>query len=88
VKDGSTIVIGGLIRNNKTETIHKVPILGDIPVLGFLFSRREYTTERRNLMLFITPHVVREADNMKKLTTEKKESLKKFKENLVDKKRK
>ena len=88
VKNNSTIVIGGLIRNNKTETIHKVPILGDIPILGFLFKRKGYTTERRNLMLFITPRVIREAGNIENLTTEKKELLEKFKENLVDKKRK
>ena len=79
VKNDSTIVIGGLIRNNKTETVHKVPILGDIPILGFFFKRKEYTTERRNLMLFITPRIIRESGNLEKLTIEKRKSLKKFK---------
>jgi type IV pilus secretin PilQ/predicted competence protein len=59
VKDGETIVIGGLIRNRLTEVITKVPILGDIPLLGALFRHRDKSKdEDRELMIFITPHII------------------------------
>lgn len=61
IKDGETIVLGGLIRTQKTEVVTKVPILGDIPLLGALF-RHKYKSkdEDRELMVFITPHIVSE----------------------------
>lgn len=59
VKDGHTMIIGGIIQDNKTETVHKVPILGSIPFIGELFKRQESKTEKTELMVFITPHIVR-----------------------------
>lgn len=73
VNDGSTIVIGGLIRDDSTEVIHKVPLLGDIWIIGALFRRKETTSERRNLLIFITPYIIREKERMEKLTREKEE---------------
>ncbi|MFH1413690.1 MAG: secretin N-terminal domain-containing protein [Candidatus Omnitrophota bacterium] len=61
VKDGETVVIGGLIRHNKSETIVKVPVLGDMPFLGALFRHRNKDKdEDRELLVFITPHIVKE----------------------------
>ncbi len=63
LRDGETIVIGGLIRNRSSETIKKIPLLGDIPVLGFLFRHRERTEPNdRELVVFITPHIIKEAE--------------------------
>lgn len=62
VKDGQTIVIGGLMEDRKTETINKVPILGDIPLLGMLFRRKEVTTTKTELLIFLTPNVAKETD--------------------------
>ena len=58
VKDGETIVLGGLIKNQKKETINKIPVLGDIPILGGLFKNKDYYTEKREVMVFITPHIL------------------------------
>jgi len=63
IKDGETVVIGGLIRKDKSETLTKVPILGDIPVLGALF-RHKYVDKNkdRELLVFITPHILKTPD--------------------------
>ena len=78
VKDKTTLVIGGLMRDDKTEVINKVPFLGDIPLLGYLFRRKETTSEKRNLVIFITPHIVRTTAEAEKIKREKEEKLKKF----------
>jgi general secretion pathway protein D len=59
VKDQSTIVLGGLIRENKTINDTKVPILGDIPLLGLLFKGKTTTKNRTELIVFIRPTVLR-----------------------------
>jgi general secretion pathway protein D len=59
VKDQSTIVLGGLIRENKTITETKVPILGDIPLLGTLFKGKSTVKARTELIVFIRPTVLR-----------------------------
>ncbi len=76
VKDKSTVVIGGLIRNDKTEVLHKVPVLGDIPVVGVLFRRKETTMERRNLLIFLTPHIIRTPEEAEALKEEKEKTFK------------
>ncbi|MBM3248930.1 MAG: hypothetical protein FJZ10_05900 [Candidatus Omnitrophica bacterium] len=61
IKDGETIVIGGLIRTRGTEVITKVPFLGDIPLLGAAFRHKNKSKdEDRELIIFITPHIVKE----------------------------
>lgn len=74
VADNQTIVIGGLISNNKTKTINKVPILGDIPILGFLFRRETTELKRTNLLVFITPHILTNRDLADKVTEEAKKN--------------
>ncbi len=59
VRDATTIVIGGIIGDDVNESTYKVPILGDIPGLGWLFKSHSTTRERRNLYIFITPRIVR-----------------------------
>jgi general secretion pathway protein D len=58
VPDGRTVVIGGLMDDESTETLKKVPLLGDIPGLGKLFQRKTVTTSKTELLIFLTPHVV------------------------------
>lgn len=63
VEDQQTVVIGGLIEDEITESVQKVPILGDIPILGYLFR---YTTTRvvkRNLLLLLTPYIIRDSSD-------------------------
>ncbi len=62
VRDGDTVVVGGLIRKDKSEVINKVPILGDIPIIGLLFRHRYKSKDlERELLVFITPHIIRDA---------------------------
>ncbi len=58
VKDKQTIVIGGLIEDDDSKSISKIPILGDIPVIGWLFKRRGVSVNKKELLVFITPRVV------------------------------
>ncbi|MBU0549098.1 MAG: type II and III secretion system protein, partial [Candidatus Omnitrophica bacterium] len=58
VKDGNTLVIGGLIKNKTTDTVQKVPFLGDIPILGIFFKHRTKTVEKKDLIIFITPKIL------------------------------
>ncbi len=61
VADRQMVVLGGLIDDSLTENIQKVPLLGDIPVLGNLFKSRSTKKQKRNLMVFIQPSILREA---------------------------
>jgi general secretion pathway protein D len=75
VKDNQTVVIGGLMSERDEENITKVPILGDIPFLGYLFKQRTVTKNKTNLLVFLTPHMVREAEGLARLTSEKRKEL-------------
>ncbi|MEO2069468.1 MAG: type II secretion system secretin GspD [Desulfurobacteriaceae bacterium] len=77
VQDGQTLVIGGLTKNKKIITTEKVPLLGDIPFLGSLFRRKSYQIEKTNLLIFITPKVVRSEKEEEELTSEKRKFLQK-----------
>lgn len=63
VWDGQTIVLGGLIAENVSKTKDKIPVLGDIPFLGRLFRSERSTSEKRNLVVFVTPKLIDPAGN-------------------------
>ncbi len=75
IKDKQTMVIGGMIKDDKTETVHKIPILGDVPLLGKLFQRTDTRVEKTELMVFITPHVVYTDADADRVTAEQREKL-------------
>lgn len=58
--DGQSVVIGGLMENNKTQAESKIPVLGDIPGLGNLFKRKQKGGTKTELIIFLTPHIVRD----------------------------
>jgi len=68
VDDHQTVVIGGLIENRKTRSTSKVPFLGDIPILGWLFKSRGGQNTKTNLVILLTPHIVRGPEDMTHLT--------------------
>ncbi len=72
VKDNHTVVIGGLIDDNRNENETKVPGLGDIPILGWLFKTQSNANQKTNLYVFITPRVVKSPEEADKLLSEKK----------------
>ena len=64
VKNGQTVVISGLVQTRDEETFQKIPLLGDIPILGWLFRNSDVQHKTSNLMIFLTPHVVHGADDL------------------------
>jgi general secretion pathway protein D len=67
VKDGETIVLGGIIKNSVSATTNKLPILGDLPVLGKLFQSNTTTKSKTELLVFLTPRIVRDPEEARKL---------------------
>ncbi|MDA8429860.1 MAG: type II secretion system secretin GspD [Geobacteraceae bacterium] len=68
VKDKETVVIGGLIQDQEGETVSKVPFLGDIPLLGWLFKTKVKTHQKTNLMILLTPHIIKDAGDLASVT--------------------
>ncbi|MBI3314493.1 MAG: type II and III secretion system protein, partial [Candidatus Omnitrophica bacterium] len=58
IVDGQTLVIAGLIKNKTSFTKKKVPLLGDIPVIGEIFRKKEDQTDKTELLIFLTPHII------------------------------
>lgn len=85
VKDKETVIIGGLIKDDKITVIQKVPLLGDIPYLGFLFSKRETIVEKTELLVFITPHVIFSPEEAKELTKDQEEKASQIRKQLKSK---
>lgn len=85
VQDGQTIVIGGLVSNDRRTDMKKVPILGDLPLLGYLFRRQGTTNKRTNLMVFITPHIVTNRAIADKVTEDVRQNqIKEYKRSTID----
>jgi type IV pilus assembly protein PilQ len=64
VNDGQTVVLGGILQTTQSENDNKVPYLGDIPILGHLFKTTDHTDDKDELMIFITPKILREGVNV------------------------
>ncbi len=60
VKDGQTVAIGGLISDTVNESESKVPFLGDVPVIGHFFKSTSKTKDKINLLIFLTPHIIKD----------------------------
>ncbi|HXH17273.1 MAG TPA: type II secretion system secretin GspD [Sphingomonas sp.] len=71
VDDGQIAVISGLLDDNERRTIEKIPLLGDIPVLGRLFTSKAKQRSKTNLMIFIRPTILRTAEDSRKLTEQR-----------------
>ncbi len=67
VKDNQTVVIGGLIGNTSTQVKTKVPLLGDIPLLGMLFRGKRDTARKTNMLIFLTPHVINDPADLEEV---------------------
>jgi general secretion pathway protein D len=71
VQNGQTAVFGGLTQDTTKETETKVPLLGDIPILGWLFKKSSNDRRKTSLTLFITPHIVRNSEDLEKIYDQK-----------------
>jgi general secretion pathway protein D len=67
-ENGKTVVLGGLIDSNITESVTKVPILGDLPFIGWLFRRTSSQEEKTNLLIFINPTIIKDAGDLARIT--------------------
>ena len=70
VRDGSTVVMGGLIQTQVAKNLTKIPLLGDIPLLGKLFTGTFDSKSKQELVIFVTPHIVRDFEGSAKVPFE------------------
>ena len=87
VQDGKTVAIAGLIRDSKDSSRSGVPFLSEIPILGSLFGHTTNTSQRSELIILITPHVIKTPDKFEEATQELKDSLRHVRQ-LADEKEK
>ena len=71
VKNKQNVVIGGLIRNDVTEIESAIPILGSIPIIGWLFKSKSKQNIKTNLLIFLTPHIITTDEDMESITDKK-----------------
>jgi general secretion pathway protein D len=70
--NNQTVVIGGLMQNQKNDTENKIPLLGDIPVLGNAFKYKTSSSQKTELIIFLTPHIVRDPSDLAQLTIQER----------------
>jgi general secretion pathway protein D len=75
MNSGSTVVIGGLIRDDKVTLEKKIPFVGDIPWVGELFKYRRNRLQKTNLLIFITPHIMGNQEDLERITEQKKKEM-------------
>lgn len=73
VKDNETVAIGGLIQERDNEVVNKVPFLGDIPLIGWLFKSKSITRKKTNLMILLTPQIIRDAVDLARVSNQQKD---------------
>jgi general secretion pathway protein D len=85
--DGQTVILGGLMQNSKARTDTKIPLLGDIPLLGALFRRTQKNDTQTELMIFLTPHIIQYPSQLAALSAseaKKSDTLKDFSDQELD----
>jgi general secretion pathway protein D len=78
VKDRQTIVMGGLVTDNYVTSVNKVPWLGDIPVLGWLFKFESKHPVKTNLLIFLTPYIINDAEDLATIAYQKSEDMTRY----------
>jgi general secretion pathway protein D len=75
VGNHQTVVIGGLMRDDLTKATRKIPLLGDIPLIGWLFKSQSKRTSKTNLLIFLTPHIVQDAEDLEQIRRKKSDEM-------------
>ncbi len=83
VKDTNTVVIGGLIDETLSQTRYRAPCLGNIPLFGWLFKSMGRSSDRSNLFVFLTPHIIENPEEAQKVYEEKKEEIDRYKQGVI-----
>lgn len=76
IRDSQTIVIGGLMQDEKNQNVSQIPLLGDIPLLGELFKRNRNNKSKTELLIFLTPHVAKEPDRLQGMSDSERQGAK------------
>jgi general secretion pathway protein D len=84
VDDGKILVLGGLISDDVQETEQRVPILGSIPLVGWLFRYNKTTHDKRNLMLFLRPTIMRDSEANNRVTFNKYDYMRRVQQDFRD----
>jgi general secretion pathway protein D len=87
-QDGQTLVIGGLIQERRSQNYRGIPVLSSIPILGALFRDTQTITDKTELIILMTPHIVRNPTEADKITEDFKNKIKELKKSLTDIKKK
>ncbi len=87
VRDQQPVVIGGLIQDRETTGVAKIPLLGDLPLIGILFRKSTKRVEKKNLLLVIIPHIIKDPSDIRRLHQEKMAQLRQFAEDLATKRK-
>ncbi|MGB3399985.1 MAG: hypothetical protein WBA34_07415, partial [Candidatus Deferrimicrobiaceae bacterium] len=78
VKNGETVVLGGMMQETVNNSESKIPLLGSIPILGNLFKFSSVTRKKTNLLIFLTPHVIKNTEDLGKVTTDQRRKMDEF----------
>jgi len=85
VMDGETVILGGIIRSSVSSTVKKLPLLGDIPILGNLFRSTDKSKVKTELLVFLTPRVVRTPEDAQIEKTSQEKQLSKQSQDEIGK---
>jgi general secretion pathway protein D len=78
VQDGQTVTVGGLISDRISNSVSKVPLLGDIPLIGWLFKSKNSTKRKTSLVIFITPYIIRLPEDLQEISVRKNSERQRF----------
>ncbi len=78
VRDHQTVVIGGLVSDDHSDTVNKVPWLGDVPLLGYLFRANQKKSRKVSLLIILTPHIIRTSRDLEGFYKEKRDRMGRF----------
>lgn len=78
VKNGDTVILGGMMQETITNSESQVPFLGSIPILGNLFKFSSVSRKKTNLLIFLTPHIIKSPEDMFAVTTENQKKMERF----------
>ncbi len=82
--DGQVIVLGGLMRDDNSDSVQRVPCIGAVPLIGEAFKFTEKTNTKTNLMVFLRPHIIKTADQIREITNMKYSDMKDIFENQIE----
>ncbi len=83
VRDQQPVVIGGLVTDRETTGVAKIPVLGDLPLIGIFFRKSTKRMEKKNLLLIIVPHIIKDPSDIRRVHEEKQRQLHDFAEELA-----